>query len=204
MSSHPTDWSEEGLICCGLTRGITFSIRHITKMIATKNRIATTGSQLSAQFWISCAIEGSGADTEASGIAWGMRTVWAATAAAVTSRSSWTEVATVCHAAASAAFTSMPISSSQSPSLARLPTLWSQAAPKGRQGPTAIPPSAPNQGQNALGRRRIPQRTRRHARRCARRRHGSGACSPAATGGAGERSRRPRTPGRRYGSGGSR
>ncbi len=42
MSSHPTDWSEEGLICCGLTRGITFSIRHITKMIAVKNRIATT------------------------------------------------------------------------------------------------------------------------------------------------------------------
>ena len=29
MSFHATDWLEEGLICCGLTRGITFSVRHI-------------------------------------------------------------------------------------------------------------------------------------------------------------------------------
>ena len=46
-----------GLICCGFVRGITFSVRHSTKMIAAKNRIISTGSQLSAQFWISCAIE---------------------------------------------------------------------------------------------------------------------------------------------------
>ena len=52
---------EDGLICCGLTRGITFSIRHITTMIATKNRIATTGSNCSAQFWRFCTNEMCGA-----------------------------------------------------------------------------------------------------------------------------------------------
>ena len=31
---------------CGLIRGITFKVRHITKMIATKNRIVRTGCQL--------------------------------------------------------------------------------------------------------------------------------------------------------------
>ncbi len=40
MSSNVTDWLEDGLICCGLMRGITFSVRHITKISATKNRIA--------------------------------------------------------------------------------------------------------------------------------------------------------------------
>ena len=48
---------EAGLICCGLTFGITFSIRHITAMITTKNRIATTGSQFSAQFCRFCTNE---------------------------------------------------------------------------------------------------------------------------------------------------
>ena len=40
-----------------LVLGITFNIRHITTMMIVKNRIAITGSQLSAQFWISCANE---------------------------------------------------------------------------------------------------------------------------------------------------
>ena len=57
MSANVTDWSDDGLICCGLVRGITFSIRHIMKISAEKNRIAMTGSQLSAWFWISCANE---------------------------------------------------------------------------------------------------------------------------------------------------
>ena len=42
------------MIRCGLIRGITFSIRHIMKMSALKNRIAITGSQLTAQFCICC------------------------------------------------------------------------------------------------------------------------------------------------------
>jgi len=57
MSANVTDCPEDGLICCGLTRGITFSIRHITTMIATKNRIATTGSQLIAHVCSSCVNE---------------------------------------------------------------------------------------------------------------------------------------------------
>ena len=46
MSANETDWLEAGLICCGLIRGITFSVRHITKISAAKNRIITTGDQL--------------------------------------------------------------------------------------------------------------------------------------------------------------
>jgi hypothetical protein len=57
MSFQPTAWFDAGLICCGFTFGITFNIRHITAMIATKNRIATTGSQLSAQLWRFCTNE---------------------------------------------------------------------------------------------------------------------------------------------------
>ncbi len=60
MSSHPTDWSEAGLICCGLTRGITFNMRHIRKTSALKNRIATTGSQFTAHSWILWVIETAG------------------------------------------------------------------------------------------------------------------------------------------------
>ena len=36
--SNATAWLEAGLICCGLTRGITFSIRHITKMITREEQ----------------------------------------------------------------------------------------------------------------------------------------------------------------------
>ena len=50
MSAHATDWLEAGLICCGLIRGITFSVRHITKRSAAKNTIIRTGSHWSAQF----------------------------------------------------------------------------------------------------------------------------------------------------------
>ena len=57
MSAKDTDWLDAGLICCGLTRGITFSVRHIRKMSAVKNRIIMTGDQLKAQFWISCTTE---------------------------------------------------------------------------------------------------------------------------------------------------
>jgi hypothetical protein len=46
MSANETDWFEAGLICCGLIRGITFSVRHIRKISAVKNRIITTGDQL--------------------------------------------------------------------------------------------------------------------------------------------------------------
>ena len=53
-SANETDWSDAGLICCGLTRGITFSMRQKMKMRTTKKRIAKTGCQLTAQFWISC------------------------------------------------------------------------------------------------------------------------------------------------------
>ena len=50
MSANVTDWSDVGLMRCGLIRGITFNIRHIMKISAVKNRIAITGSQLSAKF----------------------------------------------------------------------------------------------------------------------------------------------------------
>ena len=46
MSAKVTAALEEGLICCGLMRGITFSVRNITKMITVKNTIIRTGSQL--------------------------------------------------------------------------------------------------------------------------------------------------------------
>ena len=46
MSSKETDWLDAGFICCGLTRGITFSVRHIRKISAVKKRIITTGDQL--------------------------------------------------------------------------------------------------------------------------------------------------------------
>ncbi len=46
MSANVTAWLEAGLICCGLIRGITFSVRHITNRIAAKNTIVRTGSQL--------------------------------------------------------------------------------------------------------------------------------------------------------------
>ena len=49
MSANVTDCSDVGLMRCGLIRGITFSIRHIMKISAVKNRIAITGSQLSAE-----------------------------------------------------------------------------------------------------------------------------------------------------------
>ncbi len=52
MSANDTDWLDAGLICCGLTRGITFSVRHIRYSSAAKNRIITTGDQLYAAFWI--------------------------------------------------------------------------------------------------------------------------------------------------------
>ncbi len=61
MSANVTDWSEAGLMRCGLIRGITFNIRHIMKISAVKNRIAITGSQLSAKFWSSCANDTCGA-----------------------------------------------------------------------------------------------------------------------------------------------
>ncbi len=57
ISAKVTRCLEAGLICCGLTFGITFNIRHITMMITVKKRIATTGCQLVAQFWISVASE---------------------------------------------------------------------------------------------------------------------------------------------------
>ena len=57
MSANVTDWPEDGLMRCGLIRGITFSIRHIMKISAVKNRIAITGSQFRAWFCISCAKE---------------------------------------------------------------------------------------------------------------------------------------------------
>ena len=57
MSFQPIASSDAGLICCGLIRGITFSVRHSTKMITVKNTIIRTGSQSRAQFWISCAID---------------------------------------------------------------------------------------------------------------------------------------------------
>ena len=44
MSAKDTACLEDGLICCGLTRGITLSVRHRMKMSAVKNRITTTGS----------------------------------------------------------------------------------------------------------------------------------------------------------------
>ncbi len=46
MSSKLTPCLEAGLMRCGLMRGITFSVRHITRMMAVKKRIAMTGSQL--------------------------------------------------------------------------------------------------------------------------------------------------------------
>ncbi len=53
MSANDADWLDAGLICCGLIRGMTFSVRHRMKMIATKNMIPTTGSHWSAAFWMS-------------------------------------------------------------------------------------------------------------------------------------------------------
>ena len=53
MSLKLTAELEEGLICCGLMRGITFKVRSITKMITEKKTIIRTGSQLYAKFWIS-------------------------------------------------------------------------------------------------------------------------------------------------------
>ena len=46
MSSKETDWFDAGFICCGFTRGITFSVRHIRNSSAVKKRIITTGDQL--------------------------------------------------------------------------------------------------------------------------------------------------------------
>jgi len=43
MSANATDWLEAGLICWGLTRGITFSVRHIRYSSALKNTIIITG-----------------------------------------------------------------------------------------------------------------------------------------------------------------
>ena len=50
MSLNVTDWFDAGLICCGLVLGITFNMRHITKMITVKNTMNTTGDQLWAKF----------------------------------------------------------------------------------------------------------------------------------------------------------
>ena len=57
MSAKDTAWLDAGLICCGLMRGITFSVRHITRMIAVKNTNISTGCHSSAQFWISAITE---------------------------------------------------------------------------------------------------------------------------------------------------
>jgi hypothetical protein len=70
MSANETDSSEDGLICCGLTRGITFSVRHMTKISAMKKTIITTGDQLYAAFWICCTIDVCGAAVTTSGPAW--------------------------------------------------------------------------------------------------------------------------------------
>src|SRR5947209_7855463 len=64
MSWNDTAWLEAGLICCGLIRGITFSVRHIKKMSAEKNRIATTGSHCVAHSWMCVTHETCGEDTE--------------------------------------------------------------------------------------------------------------------------------------------
>ena len=50
------------MICWGLVRGITFSVRHSTNRIAPKKMIIRTGCQFSAQFWISWANEVFGPD----------------------------------------------------------------------------------------------------------------------------------------------
>ena len=67
MSANETDWLEAGLICCGLTRGMTFSVRHIRYSSAAKNRIITTGDQLYAAFCICCTFDCCGALTVAAG-----------------------------------------------------------------------------------------------------------------------------------------
>ena len=73
MSAKLTDWPDVGLILCGLTRGITFRVRHMMKISAPKNRIATTGSQFSAQVCSCCVKDGSAAAAAAA---------WASTIAA--------------------------------------------------------------------------------------------------------------------------
>ena len=82
MSFQPTAWLDAGLICCGLTRGITFSIRHITTMITVKNTIAMTGSQFRAQFWISCVNDVLGPDGAATAVLTAAPCAWALTSAA--------------------------------------------------------------------------------------------------------------------------
>ena len=71
MSLKVTAALEEGLICCGLMRGITFKVRSITKMITEKKTIIRTGSQLYAKFWISWPSEAWAAAGVVSGVGGG-------------------------------------------------------------------------------------------------------------------------------------
>jgi hypothetical protein len=44
MWSHPIEAEDSGLICCGLVRGISFTVRHRKKTISAMN---STGAQVS-------------------------------------------------------------------------------------------------------------------------------------------------------------
>ena len=229
MSLNVTARLEDGLMRCGLTRGITFSVRHMSPIRQTKNRIAITGSHASAKFWTSCAkevFEPAGWTATAgvcAGVWWWAAACasagWFTAARAPEGVLRWTVplcgAVAVCapspwpDRAGPAAWTLTPPSLQPSPpslaSLTQLHPLWA----KTRRLSTGAPPAAVKALRRSRGSARRDRgtcspRTRGRARRSARRRRGRAAPHPPATDGGGGRSRRRRSPGTPCGSGASR
>ena len=200
-----TDWLEAGLICCGLTRGITFSVRHIRKISADEeqdhhDRLPVVGPVLdflherrvrrtsASRRRVHGRAPGRASRSASRGAA--ARSCGAVARRAARRRSASPAGAMPWHRRACG---SRHLARSADPASPRLRALG-RAASGGRSAEHAQREVAEELRREAPGR----------ARRCARRRRGSAARSPAATGGGGGRSRRPRTRGRPRGSGASR